>query len=76
MNGNTAKANFTVRGKTDVETIEDIQVTETNGEVRATGKMKFDRQKYGVSFSTGLQDAVISDDIELQVELVGRAQAS
>lgn len=76
VNGNTAKANFTVRGKTDVETIEDIQVTETNGEVRATGKMKFDRQKYGVSFSTGLQDAVISDDIELQVELVGRAQAS
>ncbi len=76
VNGNTAKANFTVRGKTDVETIENIQVNENNGEVRATGTMTFDRQKYGVAFQTGLQDAVISDDIELKVELVGNAQAS
>jgi polyisoprenoid-binding protein YceI len=74
VNGNTATANFTVRGVTNTETIENIQITDNNGEVRATGTMTFDRQKYGVAWSSGMQDAVLSDNIELNVDLVARAQ--
>lgn len=72
--GNTAKAEFTVRGKTSTETIENIQITENNGVVNATGKMTFDRQKYDVKWDSGVQEAVLSNDIELEVELTGRAQ--
>jgi polyisoprenoid-binding protein YceI len=73
VSGSTAKANFTVRGVTHTETIENIVVTETDGVVKATGTMTFDRQKYGVAWSSGMQDAVLSDNIELNVELTGRA---
>ncbi len=73
VTGNTARANFTVRGTTHEETIENIVVNESNGSVTARGTMTFDRQKYGVAFQTGLQDAVISDKIELDVEVVGRS---
>jgi polyisoprenoid-binding protein YceI len=74
-NGNTATAEFTVRGITDTETIENINITENNGMVNATGKMTFDRQKYDVRWDSGLQEAVLSDKIELDVDLTGRSQA-
>jgi polyisoprenoid-binding protein YceI len=71
VKGNTATANFTVRGKTNTETIENIVITEENGVAKATGTLTFDRQKYGVAWSSGSKDAVLSDNIELTVELTG-----
>jgi polyisoprenoid-binding protein YceI len=74
VEGNTATGNLTVRGKTNVEKVTDIVVTEENGTVKATGKLAFDRQKYGVAWSSGSKDAVLNDNIELEIALTGNAQ--
>lgn len=71
--GNTATADLTIRGKTHSETITDIGITtEADGSLSATGKLVFDRQKYGVAWTTGVKDSVLEDDIELIVKLVAR----
>ena len=74
VEGNTAAGNLTVRGKTNVEKVTDIVVTEENGTVKATGKLAFDRQKYGVAWSSGSKDAVLNDNIELEIALTGNAR--
>lgn len=71
VNGNTAEGNLTVRGVTHPEKVTDIVLTKNGSEVSAKGNLTFDRQKYGVAYSTGAKDMVISDDIVLQVELNG-----
>ncbi|MBK6777574.1 MAG: YceI family protein [Flavobacteriales bacterium] len=74
VTGNTATADLTVRGKTNSETITDIVVTpNADGTVSASGKLAFDRQKYGVSWDSGSKDAVLNNNIELNVQLVGKA---
>lgn len=72
VSGNVAKVNFTVRGITAVERVQDILVTEQNGVIKATGVLSFDRQRYGLSWSSGSKEAVLSDLIELRLELVGK----
>ena len=75
VNGNTATADLTVRGKTNAETVTDIAITDNgDGTVKATGKLVFDRQKYNVRWSSGSKEAVLNDNIELAVELTGKAQ--
>lgn len=74
VEGNTATGDLTVRGKTNSEKVTDIVVTEENGTVKATGKLSFDRQKYGVAWSTGAKDMILNDAIELTVELSGTAK--
>ncbi len=75
VTGNTATADFTVRGKTNTENITDIVVTpNADGTITATGKLSFDRQKYGVSWKAPMKDVVLNDAIELTVELTGKAQ--
>lgn len=69
---NTATGDMTVRGKTNPETVTDIVVTEENGVIKASGKLIFNRQKYHVAWSSGSKDYVLSDDIVLNVELVGK----
>ena len=71
--GNTATGDLTVRGKTNQETVTDIVVTEEGGVMKASGKLVFDRQKYNVAWNTGSVDAVLGDNIELNVSLVGKA---
>ncbi len=74
VNGNTATGDLTVRGKTNTETINDITVTpNADGSVTASGKLAFNRQKYGVAWSSGSKDAVLNDQIELVVNLTGKA---
>ncbi len=73
--GNTAKAELTVRGKTDTETITEIEMTTNDdGTITASGKLTFDRQKYGVAFPGPAKDLVIADNIDLTVKLTGKAQ--
>lgn len=75
VNGNTASGELTVRGKTNPETVTDIVITpNADGTVSATGKLVFDRQKYGVAWSSGSKDAVLNDNIELNVKVTGKAQ--
>jgi len=73
VEGNTATGELTVRGKTSNEKVTDIVITEENGTAKATGKLVFDRQKYGVSWKHFLKDAVLSDNIELEISLSGKA---
>ena len=68
--GSTVMGNLTVRGKTNPEKVENVVITEENGQVRMNGDIKFDRTKYDVSFKHPMQDMVISDDIEMNVTLV------
>ncbi len=70
--GNTATAEMTLRGRTNPETITDIVIIEENGMATATGKLVFNRQKYGVAWSSGSKDAVLSDDVEITVSIVGK----
>ncbi|MBL0128606.1 MAG: YceI family protein [Flavobacteriales bacterium] len=72
VSGNTAKGNFTIRGKTNEESVTDITVSEENGLIMVSGKLTFDRQKYGVAWSSGSKDKVLNDNIDLQIELVGK----
>ncbi len=71
VDGTTATGKLTVRGTTNEEKVTDIAVTEENGVVKVTGKLAFDRQKYGVAWSSGSKDAVLNDIIELEITLSG-----
>jgi polyisoprenoid-binding protein YceI len=68
--GSTVMGNLTVRGKTNPEKVENVVITEENGQVRMKGDIKFDRTKYDVAFKHPMQDMVISNDIEMNVTLV------
>lgn len=74
VEGNTATGDLTVKGKTNEEKITDIAITEENGKAKATGKLVFDRQKYGVSWKHFMKDVLLADDIELSIDLTGNAQ--
>jgi len=74
VEGNTATGDFTVRGVTNTENVTDIEITTEDGVAKATGKLVFDRQKYGVAWSSGSKDAILNDNIELTIELTANAQ--
>ncbi len=74
VNGNTATGKLTVRGRTHDETLTDIVITEENGMAKASGKLVFDRQKYGARWASPMKDMVLSNDIEISVSLVAKAQ--
>ena len=57
--------NLTVRGKTNQETVTDVKVADGT----VTGTLVFDRKKYDVAWDSPMKDAVLSNDIELQIEL-------
>ena len=65
MAAKTITGDLTVRGVTNTETINDVTVEAGS----AMGTLTFDRQKYDVAFSTGAKDFVLSDDIELKINL-------
>jgi polyisoprenoid-binding protein YceI len=72
MEGNTIKGDLTLRGKTNEEKVTDVVLEQAGDQVKATGKLVFNRQKYGVSFKMPVQDKVLSDDIEVGVFLIGK----
>jgi polyisoprenoid-binding protein YceI len=74
-NGSTATGNLTLRGKTNPENIEITNVSLDGENVKLAGKITFDRQKYGVAFAMPVKDLALSNDIVLNVELVGKKKA-
>jgi polyisoprenoid-binding protein YceI len=65
---------LTIRGTTNTEQVTDIVITENaDGTVTATGKLTFDRQKYGVAWKHFLKDAILADNIDLEISLNGKA---
>lgn len=73
VEGNTATGELTVRGKTNTEKVTDIAVAEAAGVATVKGKLVFNRQKYGVAW-VAMKDMLLADDLELTVELNGKAQ--
>lgn len=64
---NTLTGDLTVRGITNSETVEGVMIdSETNS---AKGSLVFNRQDYDVAFTHPMKDVVLSDDIELTIEL-------
>ncbi len=72
VDGNTAKGTLNLRGKASEETITDIAITEQNGVKTMSGKVTFDRTKYDVSFVHPLKEVVLSNDIDLNINLVAK----
>lgn len=72
VEGNTAKGTLTIRGKANEESLTNITLTEAEGALKATGSLKFDRKKYDVAFDMPVKDMVISNDIELTIELTAK----
>lgn len=68
--GSTVMGNLTIRGKTNPEKVENVSITEENGQMHLKGDIKFDRTKYDVAFKHPMKDMVISNDIEMNVTLV------
>lgn len=63
--GTSATGKLTVRGISNEETVKNIKVADGT----VTGTLTFDRKKYNVSWDSPMQDAVLSDDIPLEVTL-------
>ena len=72
--GANIKGKLTIKGVTNDETVTDVVLTEANGSITASGKLVFDRQKYGVSYKAGMKDMVLSNDIELAISLTGKTK--
>ncbi len=70
VEGNTAKGNLTIRGKTNEETVENIEVLSDGGKVVVSGTLTFERKKYDVSWDHPIKDNVLSNDISLNIELI------
>jgi polyisoprenoid-binding protein YceI len=72
VTGNTAAGKLNVRGVEGDETVTDIVVTVANGVTTVTGKLVFDRTKYGVIWTSTAKEMVLSNDIEINVNLIGQ----
>ena len=69
VDGASATADLTLRGKTGEVTVTDITVTTDVDGVSVTGSLTFNRQEYDVKWSYPEGDMVLSDDIELNFEI-------
>lgn len=63
----TITGDLTVRGITKTETVEDVMIDKANNS--ASGNLTFNRQDYEVAFTHPVKDVVLSDDIELKIDL-------
>ena len=64
---NSITGSLTIRGITNSETVSEIFFDKELSTV--SGTISFDRQKYGVSFKGSSKDMLISDDVDLKVNL-------
>lgn len=69
VEGNSVKGNLTIKEKTKEETINVSDIKLDNGVYSATGNITFNRQDYGITYSSGMADMTISDDIVLSIKL-------
>ena len=65
VNDDEVLGNLTIKGKTNEERLTNVIVQEN----KLSGTLTFDRQKYGVSYKNTMNDMVLSNDIELKIEI-------
>lgn len=70
VEGNTATGDLTIRGRTQQEQVKNISLSHDGDKLHATGELTFNRKNYNVRWDSPMQDAVLSDDIELKVHLM------
>ena len=70
--GNTVTGMLTIRGNTNQEKVENVSMTKEGDMVKITGDMTVDRKKYDVSWDSPVQDRVLSNDMELNIKLIGK----
>ena len=64
---NKVYGNLTVKGITNSEVVENVIFdVETKS---ATGTLKFDRQKYGVTYKGSKKDMLVGDEVEMTISL-------
>ena len=61
----SVNGNLTIRGNTNTETVTDVKIADGT----VSGTLVFDRKKYDVAWDSPMKDAVLSNDIELNIEL-------
>ncbi len=64
-NDTEISGNLTIKGKTNKEKLTDIKITGN----KLSGILTFDRQKYDVTYKNTMNDMVLSDEIELKIEI-------
>lgn len=74
VEGDKVIGDLTIRGNTHEETAQISKKEIVDGKMNATADLTFDRQKYDVKFKMTGQDMVLSDDIELTIEIVANAK--
>jgi len=68
VNGNEVFGNLTIKGKTNEEKLTNVKVQDNH----LSGLLTIDRQKYGVTYKNKMNDMILSDDLELNVEITGK----
>jgi polyisoprenoid-binding protein YceI len=71
VDGNTATGLLTIRGITNEEKVENIVMSKDGSQVKITGDLTFDRKKYDVAWDYPMKEMVLSDDVKLQIALIG-----
>lgn len=72
--GVAATGELTVRGVTHTETVHNIALMEADGVVKANGNLVFDRKKYNVSWDSPMQDVILSNNIELSIDIAASSR--
>ncbi|MEM6642850.1 MAG: YceI family protein [Bacteroidota bacterium] len=73
--GSQLVGDLTIRGNTNEETVDISSLEITEGGLTGAGILVFDRQKYDVTWEHYIQDYVLSDDIELTLNIVDGSSA-
>ncbi len=60
---------LTIKGMTNSEKIQNVVISEADGGVSVKGTLTFDRTKYGVIYQKEGGEMILSNDIELEIEL-------
>lgn len=68
--GNQLIGDLTIRGKTNEEVVELSSLEIAEDGLKGQGLLVFDRQKYGVNWKHYVQDYILSDDIEIKLDIV------
>jgi len=66
----TVKGTMTIRGNSNTEAIENIEMVDMGEQIVFKGTMTLDRQKYNVAFEMPAEDKVLSDDLDLEFKVV------
>ena len=64
-------AKLTVRGVTKDIVIEEIDLSEKAGELKGQAVFTFDRTMFDVAFSHPVKELILSNDIELSIDIMG-----